>query len=335
MSKVKRISLIMLCFALLIPLGGCKSKDSNTLTTIRLNEVTRSVFYAPMYAAINNGYFEENGLSIDLTTGQGADKTMQQVLSNSADIGFCGPEQVVYVYNQGREDYPVVFAGLTQKDGSFLVARNADSNFTWDSVKGKVILGGRPGGMPEMSLEHVLKSKNITPGKDVEVITNIAFANVPAAYAGGTGDYVALFEPNASVLENEKTGTIVASVGEAAGDIPYTAFFATKSYIEKNSTTIESFTKAIYKGQQWIKEHSDEEVAKAISSFFPGTDIKILTNVVKNYRSIDAWASTPSISEDNYNRMLDIIESYDASLLPSKPAFNKIIDNSFANKVAK
>ena len=335
MSKTKRFLFVMLCIALLIPLGGCKAKDSNTLTTIRLNEVTRSVFYAPMYAAINNGYFKDNGISIELTTGQGADKTMQQVLSNSADIGFCGPEQVVYVYNQGREDYPIVFAGLTQKDGSFLVSRQGDSNFTWESVKGKVILGGRPGGMPEMSLEHVLKSKGITPGKDVEIITNIAFANVPAAYAGGTGDYVTLFEPNASVIESQNTGTIVASVGEAAGDIPYTSFFATKSYIEKNSTTIENFTKSIYQGQQWVKDHSDEEVANAISSFFPGTDIKILTNVVKNYRSINAWATTPAISEDNYNRMLDIIQGYDSSLLPTRPEFNKVIDNSFANKISK
>lgn len=335
MSKFKRFLFVMLCIALLIPLGGCKAKDSSTITTVRLNEVTRSVFYAPMYAAINNGYFKDNGISVELTTGQGADKTMQQVLSNSADIGFCGPEQAVYVYNQGREDYPIVFAGLTQKDGSFLVSRQADSNFTWDSVKGKVILGGRPGGMPEMSLEHVLKSKGITPGKDVEIITNIAFANVPAAYTGGTGDYVTLFEPNASVIEGQKTGSIVASVGEAAGDIPYTAFFATKSYIDKNSTTIENFTKAIYEGQQWVKSHSDEEVAKAISSFFPGTDINILTNVVKNYRSIDAWATTPAISEENYNRMLDIIQGYDASLLPARPAFDKVIDNSFANKVSK
>ncbi len=234
-KKITVISLLALLVFSLTLFAGCNNKDDNkkNLTKVRLNEVVRSVFYAPMYVAINEGIFEEEGIEIDLSTGQGADKTMQQVLSKSADIGFCGPEQVIYIYNQKREDYPVLFAQLTQSDGSFLVGRKKEENFKWESLKGKKIIGGRPGGMPEMALEYVLKSHGINPKSDVDLITNIAFTATAGAFKSGTGDYAALFEPTASMLEKENAGHIVASIGESAGNIPYTCYFSTKSYMEK------------------------------------------------------------------------------------------------------
>ncbi|AKA71809.1 ABC transporter substrate-binding protein [Clostridium scatologenes] len=314
--------------------GGNK-KSTSTVTTVKLNEVARSVFYAPMYAAINQGFFKEEGINIDLSTGQGADKTMQQVLSKSCDIGFCGPEQVIYINNQNKEDYPILFAELTQTDGSFLVGRHDVKDFKWEDVKGKSIIGGRPGGVPEMSLEYVLKNHGIQPGKDVNLLTNIAYTATAGAFKAGTGDYVALFEPTGSMLQQDKSGYIVASIGKSAGVIPYTCYFSTKSYMDKNPQIIEKFTKAIYKGQIWVQNHNDEEVAKSIKSFFPGTDESIIVSVIKNYRSINAFASTPVMKEENLNRLMDIIQSYNQSLIPQRPAFNKIVNNSFAEKAIK
>lgn len=263
------------------------------------------------------------------------DKTMQQVLSKSADIGFCGPEQVIYIYNQKRDDYPVLFAQLTQTDGSFLVGRHEDSNFKWEALKGKTVIGGRPGGVPEMTFEYVLKKHGLQPEKDLNVITNIAFAAATGAFKGGTGDYATIFEPNASMLRKVNSGYVVASVGKEAGEIPYTCYFSTKSYIDKNPQTIEKFTHAIYKGQLWVQKHSDEEVAKAIKSFFPGTDEEILVSVVKNYRGINAFASNPTLKEENFSRLMDIIQSYKADLIPQRPPFDKIVNNTFGEKAIK
>lgn len=322
---------LVICFCLLLVSCGNDSKEGTQ--TVRLNEVVRSVFYAPMYIAINEGFFEEEGINIDLATGQGADKVMQAVLSDSADIGFCGPEQVVYIYNQGREDYPVVFAQLTQKDGSFLVGRENEDNFTWESLKGKEIIGGRPGGVPEMMLEYVMKNHGVIPGKNVEMVTNIDFTATSGAFISGTGDYVALFEPTASMLEAENKGYIVDSIGKSSGNIAYTCFFATKSYIDKNPETIENFTRAIYKGQQWFHNHSSEEIANSISSFFEGTDKDIIINVIDNYKEIEALAKDPTINEDDLNKLMDVIQSYDESLIPTRPSYDTIVDNSFAQKV--
>ncbi|WP_138203135.1 ABC transporter substrate-binding protein [Haloimpatiens lingqiaonensis] len=315
-------------------LYGCNNKNKN-LTTVKLNEVVRSVFYAPMYVAINEGFFKEEGIDIKLSTGQGADKTMQQVLSKSADIGFCGPEQVIYIYNQNKEDYPVLFAQLTQTDGSFLVGRNKEDNFNWESLKGKTIIGGRPGGMPEMSLEYVLKNHGIDPNKDVKLITNLAFTATSGAFKSGTGDYVALFEPTASLLEKDNSGHIVASIGESAGTIPYTCYFSTKSYMKENPEILEKFTRAIHKSQLWVKNHSDKDVAKSIKSFFPGSDEEILSKVIKNYRATNAFAETPVMKKEDLNRLMDIIQSYKSDLIPQRPPFEKIVNNSFAEKVMK
>ncbi|AGX42203.1 ABC transporter substrate-binding protein [Clostridium saccharobutylicum] len=316
---------------------GCgKSKTSNKGNAIvRLNEVTRSVFYAPMYVAISQGFFEQNGIDIDLQTGEGADKTMQAVLSNSADIGFCGPEQTIYINNQGREDYPVLFAQLTQRDGSFLVGRTKDDNFNWQNIKGKNIIGGRPGGVPEMAFEYAMKKNNINPKSDVNMVTNIDFAATAGAFKGGTGDYVASFEPTASVLQKEGTGNILASIGEESGVIPYTCYFTTKSYMDKNPQVIQNFTNAIYEGQQWFFNHSTEEVADSIIQYFPGTDKETIMTVIDNYKKIDAIAKTPEIKETDLNRLMDIIQDYDQSLIPQRPEFGKIVDNSYAQQAIK
>ncbi|WP_024613604.1 ABC transporter substrate-binding protein [Clostridium sp. Ade.TY] len=332
--KSKLLLLITLILSLCLSLVGCKKEDnSSNLKTIKLNEVVRSVFYAPMYVAINEGFFEEEGLNIDLSTGQGADKVMQNVLSKNADIGFCGPEQVVYIYNQGREDFPVLFAGLTKRDGSFLVSKSSEKDFDWKTLKGKSIIGGRPGGVPEMALEYVLNKNNIVPNKDVNMVTNIDFTATAGAFKSGAADYVALFEPTASMLEKEGSGKIVASIGESSGEMPYTCFFATKSYIENNQDVIESFTKALYKGQTWFKEHSSEEVADSILSFFPGTDKDIIISVIDNYKKIDALYDNPIITEEGLNHLMDVISDYDKSLIETRPPFNDIVNNSFANKV--
>ena len=288
-----------------------------------------------MYVAISEGFFEEEGLEIDLSTGQGADKTMQQLLSKNADIGFSGPEQVVYIYNQGREDYPVVFGQLTQRDGSFLVGREAEENFNWRSLKGKELIGGRPGGIPEMALEYVLRENGLNPSTDVNMVTNIDFTATSGAFKSGTGDYVALFEPTATMLENDEGGSIVASVGESAGNISYTCFYTTKSYMDKNPEVVQKFTNAIYKAQQWVKEHTNEEVAKSISSYFPGTDVDVIAQVIDNYKSIDAYSENPVVSEEGLNRLMDIIQGYDSTLIKTRPDFDIIVNNDFANKAMK
>ncbi len=335
-KKLIGVTLLVLLFSLII---SCKNEDvppkgeEKEIVKIELNEVTRSIFYAPLYAAVTEGFFKEEGLEIEITTGQGADKTMQQLLSGNVQIGFSGPEQVIYIYNQGREDYPVVFAQLTQRDGSFLVGREDDKDFSWEEIKGKTVVGGRPGGMPEMALEYVLKNHGIDVKSDLNLITNIAFNATAGAFKGGTGDYVALFEPSASALEKENSGHIVASVGKSAGTLPYTCFYATKSYIEANPSVIEGFTRAIYKGQKWVSTSTNEEIAKSIIDFFPGTDEETVIKVISNYKDIDAYSVTPAIEEEDMSRLMDIIQSYDSQLIPKRPPFEDIVNNSFAEKV--
>ena len=337
----KRIAAIFSVIAIIgATFMGCgkvnnKRTESTNLKTIRLNEVVRSVFYAPMYVAINEGFFEEEGLAIDLSTGQGADKTMQQLLSGNVDIGFSGPEQVVYIYNQGREDYPVVFGQLTQRDGSFLVGREEEENFDWSSLKGKEIIGGRPGGIPEMALEYVLKQNGLNPENDVKMVTNVDFTATAGAFKSGIGDYVALFEPTATMLEKDGAGNIVSSIGNEAGNISYTCFYTTKSYMDENPEIIQKFTNAIYKGQQWVQQHTSEEVADSIISFFPGTDKEVIVKVIDNYKNIEAYSETPEVSEDGLNKLMDIIQGYDESLITERPDFNIIVNNLFAKQSIK
>lgn len=306
---------------------------NNDVKNIKVSEVTRSVFYAPQYVAINNGYFKENGIEIELTTGQGADAVMTSVLSNQVNIGFAGPEASIYVYNEGKEDYCQVFAQMTKKDGSFLVAREKNDNFKWQDLKGKTIIPGRKGGVPYMTLEYVLRKNGLDPKKDVVLDDSIKFDLMAGAFTSGTADYVTLFEPTASLTQNENKGYIVASVGEAAGEIPYTAYFAKKSYIENNKETIQKFTNAIYKGQKWVKENSSEDIAKAVQSFFPDTDITLLSKVIQNYKDIDAWKDTPVLKEESFNLLQDVMTS--AGELQKKAPYDKIVNNEYANEAIK
>jgi len=328
------IVVIVIVIVAIVSITVLKHKNTNNdVKNIKVSEVTRSVFYAPQYVAINNGYFKENGIEIELTTGQGADAVMTSVLSNQVNIGFAGPEASIYVYNEGKEDYCQVFAQMTKKDGSFLVAREKNDNFKWQDLKGKTIIPGRKGGVPYMTLEYVLRKNGLDPKKDVVLDDSIKFDLMAGAFTSGTADYVTLFEPTASLTQNENKGYIVASVGEAAGEIPYTAYFAKKSYIENNKETIQKFTNAIYKGQKWVKENSSEDIAKAVQSFFPDTDITLLSKVIQNYKDIDAWNDTPVLKEESFNLLQDVMTS--AGELQKKAPYDKIVNNEYANEAIK
>ena len=306
------------------------SQSASNLKQIRVNEVTRSVFYAPQYVAINNGYFKDQGIEIELSTGQGADAVMTAVLSNSCDIGFAGPEASIYVYNEGKEDYTEVFAQLTKKDGSFLISRKKTDKFSWQDLKGKTVIPGRKGGVPYMTLEYVLKKNGIDPQKDVTLDDSIKFDLMAGAFASGNADYVTLFEPTASLTQNEEKGYIVASVGEEAGEIPYTAYFAKKSYIENNQEIIQGFTNAIYQGQKWVSTHTAKEIAEVIQNFFPDTDIDLLTSAIQSYKDIDAWNDTPVLKEEAFNRLQEVMTM--AGELKNTVPYEKIVNNSFAEK---
>ena len=328
------IVVIVIVIVAIVSITVLKHKNTNNdVKNIKVSEVTRSVFYAPQYVAINNGYFKENGIEIELTTGQGADAVMTSVLSNQVNIGFAGPEASIYVYNEGKEDYSQVFAQMTKKDGSFLVAREKNDNFKWQDLKGKTIIPGRKGGVPYMTLEYVLRKNGLDPKKDVVLDDSIKFDLMAGAFTSGTADYVTLFEPTASLTQNENKGYIVASVGEAAGEIPYTAYFAKKSYIENNKETIQKFTNAIYKGQKWVKENSSEDIAKVVQSFFPDTDITLLSKVIQNYKDIDAWNDTPVLKEESFNLLQDVMTS--AGELQKKAPYDKIVNNEYANEAIK
>ena len=325
---------IIILIAIVISIFITKNKTNNNeneLKTISVNEVTRSVFYAPQYVAINNGYFEENGMKIELSTGQGADAVMTAVLSGQCDIGFAGPEASIYVYNEGKEDYTQVFAQMTKRDGSFLVAKEDTDNFSWQDLKGKTVIPGRKGGVPYMTLEYVLKKNGINPQTDLTLDDSIKFDLMAGAFSSGDAEYVTLFEPTASLTEQEGKGYVVASVGAEAGEIPYTAYFAKKSYIESNEDTIQKFTNAIYKGQQYVKEHTSKEIAEAIQSFFPDTDIEQLENAVQSYKDIDAWNETPVLKEEAYHRLEEVMTM--AGELDKKAPYEKVINNKYAEQV--
>ena len=300
-----------------------KDDDGKDLETVRLAEVAHSIFYAPMYVAIEEGYFEEVGIDIELSLLNGADKVSAAVLSGDADIGFAGSEATIYVYNGGEKDYLKTFARLTQKDGSFIVAREDIKDFTLDDLVGKTIIGGRAGGMPEMTLEWALSDAGIDPKKDVNIDTSVAFSAMSSAFIGGTGDFVALFEPNALELEKEGYGYVVASLGELGGVVPYTAFFARDSYLNENKELIENFDKAIQKGIDFVHNSSDKEVAEAIIDQFPDTSIDDLTKIVERYRSIDAWSKTTEFSEEEFDHLQDIM--INAKELDSKVPFSDLM----------
>ena len=300
-----------------------KNDDGKDLETVRLAEVAHSIFYAPMYVAIEEGYFEEVGIDIELSLANGADKVSAAVLSGDADIGFAGSEATIYVYNGGEKDYLKTFARLTQKDGSFIVAREDIKDFTLDDLVGKTIIGGRAGGMPEMTLEWALSDAGIDPKKDVNIDTSVAFSAMSSAFIGGTGDFVALFEPNALELEKEGYGYVVASLGELGGVVPYTAFFARDSYLNENKELIENFDKAIQKGIDFVHNSSDKKVAEAIVDQFPDTSLDDLTKIVERYRSIDAWPDNTEFTEEEFDHLQDIM--INAGELDSKVPFSDLM----------
>jgi NitT/TauT family transport system substrate-binding protein len=320
------VSVMCLVLAALLP-----ARAASDLRVVRLSEVVRSIFYAPQYVALSEGFFEEEGLRIDLSTAWGADKGAAALISGSVDIGFFGPEAAIYVYNQGARDYIVGFAQLTTMDGSFFLQRSTTDEFSWEDVRGKTIVGARPGGVPEMVLEYVLKKHGITPFVDVEIITNLAFAAAPGAFQAGLGDYIAQFEPAMTELELAGTGKIVASMGLEGGPVSYTVYHARREYLEKNRDTLERFTRALYRGVKWVEEHESAEVAEKVAEFFPDTDLEVLTLIVERYRSQGTWNSTLRVSEEGFENLQTIMDS--AGELTRRVPFEMLMDNSIVDAV--
>ena len=329
---MKKLICCLLAMCLLLPLWGCGAQNDHTV--VRLNEVTHSEFYAPQYVAMSQGFFAEEGLAVELTNGGGADKVMTAVVSGQSDIGLAGPESCIYVYNQGKADYPVIFAQLTKRDGSFLVGRT-DEDFSWENLRGKTIIGGRKGGMPEMTLEYVMAQNGVVPHADAVVDTSVQFNMMAGAFTGGMGDYVTLFEPTATEVELAGKGYILCSMGEESGEIPYTAYFASQSYMAEHPDVIQGFTNAIAKAQRWIAEHSDREVAEAIADQFPDTSIDLLEKVMARHRESDAWNATPMMEQQALERLETVMEHAGELTREQWVDFAALVDNSFAERSAK
>lgn len=308
-------------------------KEETGLTEVTLNEVAHSIFYAPMYAAVEEGYFAEEGIDLDLVCGFGADKTMTAVISGEADIGFMGSEASIYTYNEGATDYVVNFAQLTQRAGNFLVAREEMPDFRWEDLKGSVVLGGRKGGMPEMVFEYILKQNGIDPETDLEINQNIDFGSTAAAFAEGQGEFTVEFEPGATTLESEGKGYVVASLGEDSGYVPYTAFSVKKSFIEENPEIIQGFTNALQKGMDYVQTHSPEEIAEVIEPQFPETDLETITTIVTRYYDQDTWKSNLIFEESSFDLLQDILES--AGELAMRAPYEDLVTTEFAARAAQ
>lgn len=329
MPHLLKLSIVAV-LSMMILLVAC---ESSSLQKVHVGEVTRSIFYAPQYVAIEKGFFQEEGLDVQLTTIPGGDKTMTALLSDSIDIALVGSETSIYVAAQGANDPIKNFAQLTQTDGTFLVSRKNIENFSWDMLKGSTFLGQRKGGMPQMVGEYVLKQHGIDPHQDITLIQNIDFANISTAFASGTGDYVQLFEPTASLFEKEGKGHIVASFGTQSGHLPYTTFMTKESTIANDAETIEKFTRALKKAQDWVYAHRAEEVAKVIQPFFEDTDIELIATVVERYRTQNSYAKNPILDQEEWNHLQNVMEQ--AGVLPKRVPYKELVDTSFAEKVSK
>ena len=312
--------------------AGCSTQqEASTLTPVRLNEVVHSVFYAPQYVAQELGFFEEEGLDVTVSIGNGADKSMTALLSDSADIALLGTEAGIYVYNEGKADYPKAFAQLTQRAGNFLVSRVEEPNFEWSDLKGKSVIGGRLGGMPELVLEYVIKGNGMVIGEDMEIINNIDFSSTAGAFTGNVGDYTVEFEPVATTLEQNGSGYIVASLGEASGYVPYTVYMAQDAFLSEHPEVIEAFTRAIYRGQQWVETHTSAEIAEVILPQFTESDVETLTTIIERYKAQDTWKTDPVFSEEGFTLIQDIMEQ--GGELSQRVPFNDLVRNEFAEKV--
>lgn len=331
-SSLALLLILSLSAAALIGCGSKKESGGAKGQKVVLNEVAHSIFYAPMYVAIEEGYFKEEGIDLELVTGFGADKTMTAVLSGEADIGFMGPETTVYAYNEGASDVVLNFAQLTQRAGNFLVAREPAENFAWSDLKGKNVLGGRAGGMPEMVFEFVLRKNGIDPMADLMIDQSIDFGSTAAAFSGGQGDFTVEFEPSATALETEQAGYVVASLGVDSGYVPYTAFSAKESYINENPQIIQSFTNALQKGMQFVNEHTSEEIAKVIAPQFPDTEESTITKIVERYQKQDTWKEDVIFSEDAYTLLLDILD--ESGQLTDRPPYEELVNTEYATKAA-
>lgn len=329
---MKKIIISIVCLVIVV-LGALwlanKKENTSTLKKVKVAEVAHSIFYAPQYLAHSLGYFEEEGLDVDIILANGADAVAAAVMSDDVQIGFCGSEQTIYIYNQGAKDYLINFSSLTKKDGSFLVARKEMKNFSIADLKGSHIIAGRKAGMPAMTLEWALNQNGVKT-EEVNFDTSIAFAAMSGAFVGGTGDYVSLFEPNALALEKEGKGYVVASLGELGGVVPYTTYHAKKSYIEKNPEVIKGFTKAIDRALDYVHSHSESEIAEKIIDYFPDVTYNDLTKIVKRYMDIDAWYDTSFISEKDFNHIQEIIDN--AGELDKKTPYDKLVDTTYMKK---
>ena len=326
---MKKKILCLLCAAVMtlglpFAVAGCK-KDSKL---IKINEVTHSVFYAPLYLADALGYFKDEGYEIQLTNGGGADKTMAAVLSGSADVGFCGPEAVIYTYLGNSDDAPKVFGQMTNCDGSFLVGRKPEPDFKWENLAGKNVLAGRPGGVPLMTFQYICKEKSV----NANFITNVQFDSMTAAFEGGVGDYVTIFEPAASEYQKAGKGYIVASVGAAGGEVPYTCFMAKSSFINGEPEKVDALLRSVTKATKYIYSHGTSEVAQLISKYFE-TSLESLTVSLDNYKKINTWVENMAMKETSFNRLQDIIQS--AGELEKRVPFKDIVLTERANEIYK
>lgn len=336
----KILCLLLTTFLMIGALSGCgsqtgtakDSKGTSGNTPVVLNEVAHSIFYAPMYVAIEEGYFADEGIDLTLVTGFGADKTMTALLTGEADIGFMGSESTIYTYKEGASDYAVNFAQLTQRAGNFLVSREPIDNFSWDMLIGKDVLGGRAGGMPEMVFEYILKKNGIDPANDLSIDQSIDFGSTAAAFSGGQAEFTVEFEPHATSLEAKGDGYVVASLGEDSGYVPYTAFSAKKSYIAANPEIITSFTNALQKGMDYVQSHSAAEIAQIIAPQFDGTDIDTITTIVDRYASQKTWKSDLIFEEDSFTLLQNILE--EAGELDERVPYADLVDTSYAKAAA-
>lgn len=320
-----------------LPMGVFAAKKDSTeekLTKVTLNEVAHSIFYAPQYVAIEEGYFAEKGLDLTLVTGFGADKTMTAVISGEADIGFMGAEASVYAYQEGATDPVVNFAQLTQRAGNFLVAREEMPDFKWEDLKGEKVLGGRKGGMPEMVFEYILKKNGIDPQKDLTIDQSVDFGSTAAAFTSDdSAAYTVEFEPSATILEKEGAGYVVASLGEASGYVPYTSYSAKASYMKENPEIIQKFTDALQKGMDYVQSHTPEEIAEVIAPQFKETDLKTITAIVKRYYDQDTWKENLIFEKDSFELLQDILE--DAGELTDRTVYENLVQTEYAQKACE